>query len=284
MKTSGPGAASPPRDPWPSHARQWSLLRSPLRPCGEDVEIAVREARAWSEAHASKAPRALLLGVTPELATMDWPAGTSLVAADRSEPMIESVFPKEGLPGGARAVCADWRSLPLAGGSIDVVVGDGCFSVFAFPDEVRAFAREVRRVTVSDARLVMRVFAAPDAPESLDAIAQDLRGGKIGSFHVLKWRLAMAVQPSPERGAVLREVHAACADLAEILEDLADKPGFEPEVTRTIEAYRGSGIKYTFPTVSLLKEALAETFEVTATFTKSYELGERCPTLVLRRR
>ena len=74
------------------------------------------------------------------------------------------------------------------------------------------------------------------------------------------------------------------ADLAEILEDLADKPGFEPEVTRTIEAYRGSGIKYTFPTVSLLKEALAETFEVTATFTKSYELGERCPTLVLRRR
>jgi hypothetical protein len=48
---------------------------------------------------------------------------------------------------------------------------------------------------------------------------------------------------------VLREVHAACADLAAILADLADTPGFEPEVTRTIEAYRGSGIKYTFPTV-----------------------------------
>lgn len=280
--TAAPGATTSATDPWPSHARQWSRIGSPLRPVAEDVSVALRELGAWREEHGDRAPRALLLGVTPELATMAWPPGTSLVAVDRSEPMIATVLPEEGAPQGTRAVCADWRALPLADGSIDVVVGDGCFSVFAFPDEVRAFSAEVRRVMANGARFVVRVFAAPEERESLDTIARELRAGVIGSFHALKWRLAMAVQSSPERGAVLADVHAACAELAPILAGLASTPGFELDATRTIEAYRGSSVAYTFPTLARLAAVLEDFFEVTASLGKSYELGERCPTLVLR--
>lgn len=282
MTQLGQGLHEPHAGPWSSHARQWRLLGSPLRPVAADVGAVLAEVRAWQGEHGGRGPRVVLLGVTPELATMPWPPGTSLVAVDRSAPMIEAVFPKEGLPQHARAECADWRALPLDDGSVDLVVGDGCFSVFGFPGETRDFAREARRVLRADGRFVIRVFAAPDARESLGAIARDLGAGKIGSFHALKWRLAMALHPSPEAGVTLSHVHAACGDLRPLLADLASTPGFEPDVTATIEAYRGSSVAYTFPTVARLEEALAGTFALGARVPKSYELGERCPTLVLR--
>lgn len=253
-----------------------------MRPVAEDVGVVLEEVRAWRAEHGGRGPRVLLLGVTPELATMPWPRGTSLVAVDRSAPMIEAVFPKEGLPAHARAECADWRALPRGDGSVDVVVGDGCFSVFSFPGEALGFAREVRRVLGPGGRFVIRVFAAPDERESLGAIARDLGAGEIGSFHALKWRLAMALHVSAEAGVTLGDVHAACWELRHVLTDLAGAPGFEPEVTATIEAYRGSSVRYTFPTVAQLEEALAGTFAIGARLPKSYELGERCPTLVLR--
>jgi SAM-dependent methyltransferase len=282
MPSSSGTHRSIPGEPWSRYAREWDLIGSPLRPVAEDVQATLGEVQAHHAEHANRPLRALLLGVTPELATMAWPPGTSLVAVDRSEPMLAAVFPKEGLPEHARAVCADWRALPLADDSIDVTLGDGCFTIFAFPDGLRLFAEEVRRVMARGGRFLIRVFAAPEAREDLAAIREDLRAGKIGSFHSLKWRLAMALQSSPERGVALADVYAAYADLRPLLSQMSSRPGFEPEVTGTIEAYRGSTGTYWFPTVPRICEALAGLFALSATFTKTYELGERCPTLVLR--
>lgn len=282
--TTAGSEAGAPADLWPGYARRWRLLGPPLRPVAEDVEATLHAVKAWRAEHPDAAPRALLLGVTPELATMDWPVGTSLVAADRAEPMIAVVLPKVGVPEGTRAMCADWRALPLADGSVDVVVGDGCFTLFDFPGEVRAFAREVRRIMAPGARFAVRVFVAPGERESLEAIERDLRAGEIGNFNALKWRVAMAVQPSAERGVALGDIHEAYARFAPIVADLAATPGFEPEVAGLVEAYRGSLVRYSFPTVTELRGALADLFEVSGGPEKSYELGARCPTLVLRPR
>lgn len=283
--------------PWAAHARSWSHFGSPLRPSPEDVRAALSEVLSWareradtpspalpSPSFAAPGPRALLLGVTPELATMDWPQGTSLVAVDRSAAMIDSVFPKVGLPERTRAIPGEWEALPVPDASADVVIGDGCLSLFEFPDGARRLAAEVRRTLAPGGRWVIRIFAAPEIREDLAAIAADLRRGAIGSFHALKWRAAMALQASAETGVVLGEVYTAIQSLRPILSGLPAKGGFAKEVVDTIEAYRGSKVKYAFPTALEIREALSDTLVLTRRIDKSYELGDRCPTLVLRAR
>jgi SAM-dependent methyltransferase len=260
------------RDHWPLHARQWALVGPPLRPCAEDV-------RAVASAIGSRPPpsRALLLGVTPELASLAWPAGTSLVAADRSADMIGAIFPGPSERG--RAIQADWRALPFADGSFDVAVGDGCLSNLPYPDGYHGFAREVGRVLAPGGVLVLRLFAAPERAESLDDVARDLRDGRIGSFHALKWRLAMAVQP-PDRNVPVEEILRA---LDRVAPDRARLP-WPADVVGTIEAYRGSPLVYSFPTLAEARRAMSGHLAERAIVTPGYELGDRCPIVTLTAR
>lgn len=274
----------PVEGPWVAHARGWSLLGAPLRPSPEDVRAALSAIRSLSGGRAEGGCRALLLGVTPELATMEWPAGTTLVAVDRSEAMLEAVFPRVGLPEGARAILGEWESLPVETGSVDVVIGDGCLSMLEFPQGARRLGAEVRRALSPGGLFVIRAFAAPEDREEMAAIEEDLRAGAIGSFHALKWRVAMALQASAEAGVVLDDVYTTMDKLRPILAGFAERPGFEPDVVGTIEAYRGSPVKYWFPSVEELRGALSGSLVLERRIEKTYELGDRCPTLVFRRR
>ena len=49
----------------------------------------------------------------------------------------------------------------------------------------------------------------------------------------------------------------------------------------TVEVYRGSPAVYSFPTLAELRAELAADFEELSCHVPGYELGERCPTLVL---
>jgi SAM-dependent methyltransferase len=265
--------AEVPSDHWPLHARQWNLVGSPLRPGPEDVAIVEAEVRACER------PRVVLLGVTPELATLRWPAGTSLLAIDRSRAMIDTVFPA----GAGHAVAGEWTALPCATGSVDVVAGDGALSNLAFPLGYRAFAGEQHRVLAAGGRLILRLFAAPDPGEQLADVGRALAAGRIGSFHALKWRVAMAIQPADRNVAVVEILHA----LDRVAPDraaLAALTGWPAAVIATIEAYRDSALRYSFPTLAEVREVLAGHFTEVACRTPAYELGERCPTLVLQPR
>ena len=259
-------------DHWPLHARQWALVGPPLRPAAEDVAIVERAVAGWAAA-AGRAPRGLLLGVTPELATMRWPAGTRLCAVDRSQAMIDAVFP----PGAGEAIAGDWRALPWPDGAFDVVVGDGCLSCLPYPAGYRELAAELARVLAPDGVAVLRLFAAPDRRESLDEVGAAIAAGTITSFHALKWRIAMAVQPD-DRNVEVVEILRAFERLAPDRARLR----WPAEVVGTIDVYRGSALLYSFPTVAEAAAALTP-FVIDATHRPAYELGERCPTLVLRR-
>ena len=52
-------------------------------------------------------------------------------------------------------------------------------------------------------------------------------------------------------------------------------------MVNTIHNYREVATRYSFPTLAEAR-ALAGDFEIVATHVPAYELGERCPTLIMR--
>ena len=114
---------------WARQAKQWSQLGPPLRPSAEDMVPCQAAIDEWHSRHAG-APRALILGVTPDLATLRWRPGSAVVGSDLSFPMIRVVWPGPDAGAGVRrlAVQADWAFLPLPDAVCDLVLGDGSFS------------------------------------------------------------------------------------------------------------------------------------------------------------
>ena len=269
---------APPSPIWIAQAQQWARIGPPLRPSRADVAIVEELVRARSK------PRVLLLGVTPEIATLSWPAGTTLVAVDRSEGMIATVWPKQGTPEGARAICADWCAMPLEDASIDVVVGDGALNALSSSAQYEPFTRELRRVLDDSGLVHLRVFVSPAVRESLEDVAADLRAGRIRNFHALKWRIAMAVPTTIERGTVLDEVWRSFRSICPDDDAVAAQVGCDRATVETIHTYRGTSASYTFPTLAEIRAAFASRFVEESIVTPAYELGERCLSFAFRAR
>lgn len=256
---------------WARHARSWSLIGQPLRPCPEDTRIVEAEVAAIAD---GRAVNALVLGVTPELVGLPLPSGSTVVAIDREPVMIDLLFEPAA---DRRAIVGDWRTMPLPDASIDIALGDGCVTLFAY-DELHAFAAELARVIRPGGVLVLRLFAAL-ASESLDAVRAEL--SSFGSFHALKWRIAMAIQ-SPRRGIAVTAIRDAFNDLVPDRAALVERTGWSRDVVDHIDSYVGSPAVYSFPTIDEVRAVFAPLFTEIACHVPSYELGERCPTLVFQ--
>jgi hypothetical protein len=269
-------------DHWNKHAQQWQWIGSPLRPAPEDIQLLERALASWHAAYPLPSPQAVLLGVTPEIALMQWPPGTRLVAIDHNEAMIREIWPGEKL--GYTAQCAEWSRPPLPPGSQDIIVGDGCFSLLVNRAEYRATAHAMRRVIRRHGLFLMRFFIRPDVAEPVAGVVDDLWQARIGNFHAFKWRLAMALHGSLDEGVRLADIwdawHAAVPEPAQLVSRL----GWPVPAVLTIDAYRDVQTRYTFPTLAEARAVLAEGFEETACWFPGYELGERCPTLAFRPR
>jgi SAM-dependent methyltransferase len=259
---------------WTAFAGQWRLVDVPLRPCADDI-------RCYETLVRARGVRGLLLGVTAEIANMAWPAGSSLVAVDHSLPMVNNVWPRP--PHGA-AVCADWRDMPLAAGSCDVALGDGCLTLLPWPDGFRKFAGSLRRVLAEDGKLALRTFCRPEKRETPGQVFADLRAGRIRGFHAFKWRLAMALHGDVEEGTRLADVWDCWSEEIADPDEVARARGWPAELARSMELYRGSETRYLFPTEAEARDGLASDFALEARHTGGYELAERCPILVFRPR
>ena len=270
---------------WRAFAAQWALLGPPLRPCAEDVRIIEEMLAAEPEVFGAGAKkRAWLLGITPEIATAPCLQGVDLVAVERVMAMIDAAWP--GDSGRRRAICADWAHAPFPDGSFDLAIGDGCLTVAGFPDGLSHLLASVHRCLRRDGCLMLRLFCRPDAAEAPEAVVAALRVGAIGNFHAFKWRLAMALQgmddaPDVAVDAIWQAWNAARLDVRALTEKL----GWQPAQVATIDVYRGSPARYNFmrfdETIGHLQQA---SFDLVARRTGSYELADRCPHVLLRKR
>ena len=90
----------------------------------------------------------------------------------------------------------------------------------------------------------------------------------------------MTITGISERGEVWRAFDPAGPDRAA----LADRLGWSRASIDTIDAYRDVGTPYTFPTLDEMRTVTDPLFDEIEVQIPSYELGDRCPTVIYRKR
>lgn len=271
------------RSYWERLAACYWAVGAPLRPAPEDIGRLEETAARLTNGAEAEPLQAVLLGVTPAIATMRWPGRTRLLAVDGAFAMIRALWPGD-VAGVRRAVCAEWLHLPVADGSEDLICGDGSANCVPYAEGLRGLAREAARALREEGYLVLRCYAQPEVREDAAQVMESLRTGGNASFHHFKLRLLMAMQESPRKGVAVADVYRYWEQSGASVEDAARITGWDEEEIRTIEAYRDSSTVHFFPTLEEFRGVLAEDFTELSCTTSAYPLAERCPLLVLRRR
>ncbi|MEA2734108.1 MAG: hypothetical protein QOE14_559 [Humisphaera sp.] len=257
---------------WSEIARRWEQVGPPLRPSEEDLAVYAAVVREL------ESPRALILGVTPELYRLPWP-GAQMLAADRTRGMIEAVWPG---PRNA-VVCTDWTALPLECASRDIALCDGGVHLLSYPAGQQKLASELRRIITPGGLCILRLFVPPTTREAADDVIDELLAGRIANLNLLKLRLGMALQESAAQGVELRLIFNVLANLAPSLADLADRIGWAREHLLALESYRDSAARYHFVSTEAVISMFCLSpggFAVEKIHVPGYE---RCPLVVLRR-
>ena len=267
----------PPRV-WQQHSSQWALVGAPLRP--SPIDAALLRGAVLAHHHNVQALEVCVLGVTPEVVGLDWPRGSTIRAFDHSAAMVEKVWRPH--PTLASEVClADWSELPVANGSVDVFAGDNSLGALPTFSKIEDVLRELHRALKPTGLLCLRCFIAPEVPETLEAIQEDVSRGRVGSFHALKWRLAMALCSEADHNVVVHRIVECFDSLFPDRQLLSRLHGWPVAVINTIDAYRNNDVLYTFFTLKALERVAAPWFNIQAMEYADYELAERCPTVTL---
>ncbi len=270
---------------WRKLAVQWGLLGSPVRPCLEDVliieEMLAAETTLFDTA---RRKQAWLLGITPEIAAARCLQDFDLAAVERVRAMIDHVWP--GDTDRRRAICADWVHAPFPDECFDLVLGDGSLTPTGVPDQLPHLLSSVHRCLRSGGYLLLRLFCRPEVDETPETVIEDLLSGAIGSIHAFKWRLSMAVQGTNDAPDVaLNEVWKVWHDAGIDRAALAAANAWSHEEIGTMELYRGSPARNNFMRFDGVMNRLRKAgFDLVSCRTGDYELAERCPHVLLRKR
>ena len=230
-------------------ALSYECLQPPLRPSPDDLQFLENQLAEWAAEHPGRPLRALLLGVTPDLAGMRWPSGSSLVAVDSSMAMIRGVWPGN-VPGRRRAVCADWLAMPFRPQSFDLVLGDGSINCVRYPASFHTLVSGVSRLLAPGGLLLLRCYVRPPAAPAPEQVIAN--AARCASFSDLKLRLMMTLQESTESGIAVDDVYRYWIRNRVDEADLAARTGWDPRVIRSIENYRDSSTVHHFPTLDEL--------------------------------
>lgn len=265
---------------WLDIAHHWHQVGAPLRPAAQDIAGYTDLIGRWAAVHG--APRALILGVTPELYRLPWPAGTELMAVDHTAAMIEAVWPGPR----SAAVHAEWTELPFAAAAFDIVLCDGGWHLLSHPRDQQRLLNGLRRVIAPDGLCILRLFVPPVERETPAAVLRDLLGGAIPNLNILKLRLGMALQPSREKGVVLADVWRTLHHAAPDFVELAERLGWSLPHLLAVNSYRDCPSRYHFVSVAEVREQFTEQlgcFSFVDCRIPTYALGERCPLVTFRR-
>ena len=263
------------RKAWNDVASHWDDWGSPLRPCAEDLHRMRDALQRWLAKNPVERLQVFLCGVTPEIVTMSWPCPIELISMDQAQRMIDVVWPGD-VPGVRRAVAGNWLNSGLPAGSQDVIINDGGFVFFDYPDGLRGLFAALRKLLRPGGLFIGRDFAQVSPRESLSQVIDAALGGRIGNFHIFKWRLAMSLQVGRNEGIRHHDIWQAWKDSG-IDPTRLPQPGWSERAVGTIEFYRDSQARLRFPTLEEFRTVLAEEFENIEVTYPGYELGERCP-------
>jgi len=268
-------------DAWAKQAREWDRFMTPLRPHADDTAVVARTATRLAAGRTGL--EAVMLGVTAETATCAWPPATRLRAFDSSPDVIARLWPAERTPAGASAEVADWSAMPVETGAIDLVAADGALGCPPWPEEAAAVVAEVRRVLRPGGRFVARTSLRPERSETLEEILDDLEAGRIGGPFALKQRVAAALHTDGLAGMSMRAMWELWQELFPDQKAVAERFGW-PFMAFTMPHDYRPDIRLVYPTLAELRALLAPHFRELECLYGSYELAERCPTLVLEPR
>src|SRR5215471_21699922 len=221
---------------WDKLYGAWSRLRTPVRL--QDEVIA-----AFAQQIADRPGPVLLLGLTRGLTDLR----PDVVAIDRDETSVRDRWPGDATT--RRAVVGDWRQPPFAAGAFAACIGDGIPNALQHPDGAASLYDALAALLSPGGRLVCRVFAMPDVPETVDAVGAAALQGQIRRFMAFKFRLAMAV--CAERGdpnIAVQAIHDAFEAAFPDRNRLAAAGGWDRAEVDTIDVYRSSPQVYSFPT------------------------------------
>jgi hypothetical protein len=223
--------------------------------------------------------RVLLLGVTPELASI----GQQTVAVDWSPTAVTHIWP--GAARGRAAVRANWLDLPCVS-AFTAVTGDGSLNCLECPRDYDRLFAQLAHVVRPGGRVAIRVYTRPLCCEPVAMTCARAMAGDIGSIHALKWLLAHAL--CAERAAANLPVRDILASFNRAIPDraaLADVTGWTLQDIAQLDAYASLSDVFSFPTRDELLAVVPPAF-AGAHFVDvgCYELADRCPILVLDRR
>lgn len=264
---------------WDRIALRWRIAE-PLAPGREDIDWFERRATQI----AANPARAMLLGVTAGIATMRWPAGTSLIAADWSTNMLKIVWPAGGTPAGTALICADWRELPVPAGALDLMIGDGCYTALGNIAEAAVLNAEMRRVLKPGGAVLMRCFCRPASGLGVDALFDALFAQRIRNLDLFRWLLAMALQGASTTGVAVRSIWEQWARRVPDARALQARMGWTEDGIANVERMAEATMTYSFASLEELLRVAVPGFEVIEHDTPSYAWGEMFPRLVLRAR
>lgn len=260
---------------WNNQAKMWDLLGPPLKPSAIDI----KNCTDWineKKCRDKKPLKVLVLGVTPELINIAWPKDTTVYTLDNNIAMIEAILPTQTPILKPIALAGNWLQIPLYNASIDIVIGDGCYSSLSL-DAYEKMTKEIIRILNPSGILIMRFFMRPENNEIFNNIQNDIVANKINNFHTFKLRLAMALHEALTQGVCLKDIWESW-NLH--FKDMIYKfSHWEDPIIRTIDNYKNTDIFYTFPTFQELRQILCCHFLKSEIFVPAYQLGERCPTL-----
>jgi SAM-dependent methyltransferase len=268
---------------WQHLAAAYELLGSPLRPLPEDIGIFEGAVDTWAAAHPGDQPRTLVLGATPAIALMRWPAATTLIAADESYAMMRTAWPGDRAPT-RFGVCANWFRLPLLFLSVHLAIGDGSLNCVRHPEAANAVCQSLRGLLTGDGLLLLRCYVRPEEPERPEQIFDDMFGGAILTFSQFKFRLYLAMPQDLRSGVALDDVYRLWASYSIEPARVAALTHWPLPEIQTIEALRDSSTVHTFPTLAEFRCLLHEHFDEAGMVTPSYPLGGHCPIFILRPR
>ena len=266
---------------WDLLANQFQHQQSPLRPCAEDIRVIHQIIHDWHHQHSPSGTSVLLFGVTPEIVNLSWPANTFLRAIEKSQAMIDVIWPGN-IPKERQVVCNNWLDVTIEEHSLDLVVGDGFLTGLAYPQQYAQIARTISQWLKPGGLFIARLFVRKEEKETMDAIMTDLEAGRIARFDILKWRLAMAIQETAEQGVRMDNIYRAWCDIEKKLPTLLQQAGWPRATVNTIRLYEGRDNRYAFPTIKELDDAFSSCLEQVSVIIPGYDFGQCCPILVYR--